>query len=230
MNIALFITISANTDAAAVLYHHFHGEPLAFLADRPEVSSVELYTPEAGDVPLFTDGPGPPLIAQIDVDTAEEANSLINADEFSNLIMQASAFPAAVEHIELDVFETLHFPLPGESTPPPRKAPLSFVVRYYRPTEDETEFINYYTANHPPILATFPGIRNVLCYVPVEIKSAERFPDSGAFLGNEVVFDDLAALNNALASDVLTELKADGRKFKSFGSNAHHAMRRERVL
>jgi hypothetical protein len=43
------------------------------------------------------------------------------------------------------------------------------------------------------------------------------------------VFDDLAALNRALESDVLPLLIADGKRFASFGSNGHHAMRRERI-
>ncbi len=89
--------------------------------------------------------------------------------------------------------------------------------------------MRFYTENHPPILATLPGIRNVLCYVPVEWSQPEHVEGSGAFLGNEVVFDDLDALNAALTSDVMPVLKADGARFAPFGYNTHHAMLREAV-
>ncbi len=48
-------------------------------------------------------------------------------------------------------------------------------------------------------------------------------------LGNEVVFDDLDALNRALESDVMPRFKADGERFAEFGSNTHYAMHRERI-
>jgi hypothetical protein len=54
-------------------------------------------------------------------------------------------------------------------------------------------------------------------------------PDSSMILGNEVVFDDLDALNRALESDVMPVLRADGKRFAEFGFNTHHAMRRERI-
>ncbi len=102
-------------------------------------------------------------------------------------------------------------------------------MRYYGPTDDQAAFVRFYTHNHPPILATFPGIRNVLCYLPLDWRSNKKVPDSSLILGNEVVFDDLDALNRALESDVMPQLRADGRRFAEFGFNTHHAMRRQRI-
>lgn len=230
MTVALFLTCKADVSTSSALVDHFCGTPLTFLRERAEVISVDLFVPEPGDVPLFSDGVGPPLIVQIDVTAPANADSLVSAREFSELIMQASAFPVGVEQVQLDIFETIHFPVPGQSTPPPRLAPLSFVVRYYRPTDNEAEFASVYMSDHPPVMTSFPGIRNIVCYLPMTECHPHPFPDSGAFFGNEVVFDSLSALNTALASNVLTELKGGLRRFDAFGYNTHYAMRREQLL
>lgn len=229
-NIALFVTFVGDAVRTSEVDAWFRGEPLSFLRSCPEVVSVDTFVPDAGDVPRFEDGTGPPLIAQIDVASPAHAQKLLASDAFSELIMQPAAYPACVERILLDVFETIHCPITAQSTPPPlRSAPLSFVVRYYRPVEDEADFIAAYMSDHPPLMTGFPNIRNIICYVPSRMAGQDRFPNSGAFFGNEVVFDDLRALNNALASDVLPKLKAGRNSFIPFGFNTHYAMRREQV-
>ena len=214
---------------SADLRSYFLDRPLAFLEAVPEVVSIDLYVPETGDVVLFDESTAPTLIIQIDMKNTADAEALIQSDEFRRLVLAESAYPAPVEKFAHDVFETVHFPIPDQQAPPPRTAPLSFLVRYYGPTDDEAAFVRFYTENHPPILATFPGIRNVLCYLPLDWRSTEMVSDSSTILINEVVFDDLDALNRALDSDVLPRLRADGKRFAEFGFNTHHAMRRERI-
>ncbi len=215
--------------SSADLRSYFLDRPLAFLEAVPEVVSVDLFVPEFGNVALFDESAAPALMIQIDMKNASDAEALVQSDDFRRLILAESAYAAPIEKLALDVFETVHFPIPGHKTPPPRTAPLSFVVRYYGPTDDQAAFVRFYTDNHPPILATFPGIRNVLCYLPLDWRSTKKVPDSSLILGNEVVFDDLDALNRALESDVMTQLRADGRRFAEFGFNTHHAMRRQRI-
>ena len=48
-------------------------------------------------------------------------------------------------------------------------------------------------------------------------------------LGNEVVFDDLAALQAALDSDAMPALSEDSKSFASYGYSSHHAMLRQMV-
>lgn len=229
MKIALFITIWAAQMSSADLRNYFLDRPLTYLEAVPEVVSIDLFAPDIGTVALFDGSSAPALMIQIDVKTASDAEALVQSDDFRRLILDESAYAGPIEKLTLDVFETVNFPIPGHQTPPPRTAPLSFVVRYYGPTRDEAAFVRFYTENHPPILATFPGIRNVLCYLPLDWRSTKRVPDSSVILGNEVVFDDLDALNLALESDVMPRLRADGRRFAAFGYNTHHAMRREQI-
>ncbi len=215
--------------SSADLRSYFLDQPLAFLEAVPQVVSIDLFVPATGDVVLFDDGAAPALMIQIDMENATDAQALVQSENFQHMILDESAYAAPIDKLALDIFETVHFAIPGHQTPPPRTAPLSFVVRYYGPTDDMAAFDRFYTENHPPILAAFPGIRNVLCYLPLDWQSTNNVPDSSLILGNEVVFDDVDALNRALESDVMPRLREDGSQFAEFGYNTHHAMRRQRI-
>jgi hypothetical protein len=111
------------------------------------------------------------------------------------------------------------------------RAPFSYVVRYHRPADDEAAFIANYVATHPPTLARLPGIRNILCYFPLDRPNPAGLAKAGYMLGNEVVFDDVAAFNRAMASPVRQELRAHFRAFPPFsGANTHWPMIRTRVV
>jgi hypothetical protein len=229
MNIAVFVTIWSAGISSADLDEKFRGASLDFLKSNDAVQAVETYTPEPGDVPRMDDVPAPTIIIQIDVDDAAAAETLVQSDKFQQLFIDKGAYAAAVEKINLEILEPVHFPLPGLETPPPRTAPLSFVVRYYGPVKDASHFVDFYTSHHPPILSKFEGIRNVLCYLPLDWRTTKEVSDERLIIGNEVVFDDLDALKRALQSDVLEEAIADGASFPPFGHNSHHAMHRERI-
>lgn len=111
----------------------------------------------------------------------------------------------------------------------PLIAPFSYVVRYMLPAPNVEAFQAYYMKMHPPILAEFVGIRNVFCYVPVEMKSSP-LRGAGYLIGNEVVFDDVADFEKAMASPVRDRSKADAATFSPYsGLNAHYPMQRTRI-
>jgi len=229
MTIAVFVTIWSAGMSSAELNTRILDAPLALLKTERNVNAVEIYTPESGDVPRMDESPVPTIIVQIDLDDADAAKTLVQSDKFQQVFMDKNAYPAPVEKINLEITEAVHFPLPSIAAPPPRTAPLSFVVRYYGPVRNAAEFVEFYTGHHPPILGKFPGIRNVLCYLPLDWRATGEVADDRLIIGNEVVFDDLNALNRALASDVLAEAQADGRHFQAFGESTHHALHRVRV-
>jgi hypothetical protein len=144
--------------------------------------------------------------------------------------MDKSSFDDSAEKINLEITEVVHYPLPELETPPPRTAALSFVVRYYGPVKDHPKFVDIYTSSHPQILAKFEGIRNVLCYFPLNWGASGEVKDEKMIIGNEVVFDDLAALKLALQSDVRLEAGDHSQHFQKFGYNTHHTMHRELVF
>jgi uncharacterized protein (TIGR02118 family) len=125
----------------------------------------------------------------------------------------------------------MHFyPVGGERSPAEWTAPVSYVVRYHRPAEDERAFVAFYTGSHPPLLGRLPGIRNIMCYLPIAWRDSSGLEHSDYLLGNEVVFDSTEALDAALASPVRDALREDFHRFPPFsGRNTHYAMLRRRL-
>lgn len=223
MTVSLFLTYPGPEGDAAVLEAAFNDRPLAGLAGTQGLRFIETYRP-AGDTPEFQEDPPPPLLVELNLEEPEDAERMLGSGGFRDALTLGDHGQATV-----DAFHVAHFPLPGHARPPPREAPLSFVVRYYRPAPDEAAFIAFYTANHPLLLARLPEIRNVLCYLPTGMPLPDGMQSSDAFFGNEVVFDDLESLNRALASDILPQLRAEGKRFPPYGHSSHRAMLRRRV-
>lgn len=229
MAVSVFVNFPGSAADADALRAAFVGGPLPSLTSTPGLNFIETYQPVPEEIPAFSDGPGAPLLAEINLDSQDAAARLLAAPIIREVVDCGRLHAGQAAPATVDVFTPVHYSLPEHPEPPPRVARLSFVVRYYRPVADEQAFNDFYTTHHPPLLARFPAIRNVLCYLPLAIDLPDGLRSSGAFLGNEVVFDDVAALNHALSSEVLESVKADGRRFASFGRNTHHAMQREAV-
>jgi hypothetical protein len=232
MNISVFVTLWVAAMSSTDLTNHFMDDPLSLLKSNPDVIDVEFYTPESAKerVHDMDDLPPPTLIVQIDFDSVEKAKQMTESDELKKLFIDKKAFAKPADKIKLEILETVHFDIPGHESPPPRTAPMSFVVRYYGPTRDGGDFVDYYINHHPQIAANFPGIRNVLCYLPIGWRDRDEVTDDSLVIGNEVVFDDLESFRKALASDVYAEMGADGKKFEPSGYSSHFAMHREMVF
>jgi hypothetical protein len=70
-----------------------------------------------------------------------------------------------------------------------------------------------------------------MCYFPLDLPNPPELAQAGYMLGNEVVFDDVAAFNRAMASPVRQELRAHFRAFPPFsGANTHYPMVRKRLI
>jgi len=194
----------------------------------PGLISHDLYVgaPDAED-PLVDDGPGPLLIAMLAfADEQTLAPAIASAAFTAPLARLPHGVRAAGE-----AMECRHYPVAGAATPAALRAPFSYLVRYHRPAEDEAAFIANYVATHPPTLARLPGIRNIMCYFPLDRENPAGLTQAGYMLGNEVVFDDVAAFNRAMASPVRQELRAHYRAFPRFsGANTHYPMLRRRVV
>jgi hypothetical protein len=212
--------------AAARAAHDWHDRAAAGWHALPGLVSHDLYlgTADAKD-PLVDDGPGPLLIAML---------AFAHADALAKAIASA-AFAAPVPRLPDGVraageaMECRHYPVAGAAAPGSLRAPFSYVVRYHRPAQDEAAFIANYVATHPPTLARLPAIRNIMCYFPLDRPNPAGLAKAGYMLGNEVVFDDVAAFNRAMASPVRHELRAHFRAFPPFsGANTHYPMLRMR--
>lgn len=231
MNYALFLTYSGRHEAGAPFRRAFEERALPALAAADGVSALDVFAPEDGvSDPYLNDGAGPVLIVQVSFASIADAERAMATPGLLPLLADPAGDGAAAVGAVHDFFSVHYYPVGDDAAPVPRTAALSFIVRYYRPVEDEAHFNRYYADHHPPIQANFPGIRNTLCYFPADWSVDMGIPPSDSFLGNEVVFDDLNALNVALNSDVRHQLREDYHTFPPFGGNVtHFAMHRRSV-
>jgi len=206
----------------------WHAGAAAGWRELPGLVSHDLYGGVAAGAkdPLVDDGPGPLLIVMLAF-AQEEALSRAIADAFAAPLAR---LPAGLR-ASGEAMECRHYPVAGAAAPAALRAPFSYVVRYHRPAEDEAAFIANYVATHPPTLARLPGVRNIMCYFPLDRPNPPGLAKAGYMLGNEVIFDDVAAFNRAMASPVRQELRAHYRAFPPFsGANTHYPMLRTRVV
>lgn len=176
---------------------------------------------------MVDDGPGPHFMLMLEFSAAEALERAVGSSDFRAPVSQAPAGLA----LTADAMERRFYPVAAESEAMPLSAPFSYSVRYHRPAEDEVRFVEFYLDNHPPLLGRLPGIRNVICYLPMSGAAVACLPRADYMLGNEVVFDTLEAFNAAMASEVRRELRADFKRFPPFsGQNTHYPMARRRLV
>jgi hypothetical protein len=214
--------------AAARAARAWHESAAADWRSLPGLIFHDLYLPAAdAKDPLVDDGAGPLLIAML---AFPQADALHAAGASAAFAAPLARVPEGVR-VAGEAMECRHYPVAGASAPGPLRAPFSYVVRYHRPAEDEAAFLANYVAAHPPTLARLPGIRNVMCYFPLDRPNPAGLAKAGYMLGNEVAFDDVAAFNRAMASPVRQELRAHFRAFPPFsGVNTHYPMLRRRLV
>jgi uncharacterized protein (TIGR02118 family) len=202
-------------------------EFIRHLAGLPELLSLDLYTP-AGDKtadPYVQDGAAPAHFAMLAFASLEALDRAARQARFSAGLAGMSG-----SLLTCTAMRRSDHAVGGADAPAPLDAPFSYVVRYHRPAQDETEFVRHYVETHPPLLARLPGIRNVMCYLPLPWRHDGGASAADYMLGNEVVFDDIAAFNAAMASPVRHELRTHFRQFPPFsGRNTHFAMHRRRA-
>ena len=217
MTHAIFLTIDGTEELAGRVRDDMERRVIPGLCQRCGINFISLFAPIPGqEDPFVKDAAPPPLVIQIDTDDLAHVEPLFADAEF---MRRMEGF------VSCEAFETLSYPVDGAADPAMRTAPISFNVRYYAPIEDEKQFVEHYLESHPPILGELPGVRNVLCYVPVHW--AGPVPVSNCVLGNEVTFDSMEALNAALASDVRHRLREDYNAFPIRpGPNTHYARER----
>jgi uncharacterized protein (TIGR02118 family) len=195
-------------------------------AALPGLTAVDLYQPVRGGThdPFNNDGPGPLLIAMLQFPTRGKLEASLADPRFKQSFGNS---PVAATGTAM---ERRFFPLADTPNPGPLRAPFSYVVRYHHPAQNVAEFISHYVADHPPILGKLPGIRSVLCYLPLDGGVTGPLPPADYMIGNEVAFDSPDAFNAAMASPVRHELRAHFKSFPPFtGRNTHYPMMRRQL-
>jgi EthD domain len=221
MSIVCEIAIAAANSAC------FDADPLRHWRDLPELQALDLYTPAAvpGVDPYVDDGAAPAHLALL---AFSSLGALDRAADHARFKTGLAALGTDI--LTCTAMRRSEHPVAGTDAPAPLSAQFSYVVRYHRPAEDETSFVQHYLDNHPPLLGRLPQIRNVLCYVPLPWRHPAGIPVADYMLGNEVVFDHHQHFSAAMASPLRHELRAHFRQFPPFsGRNTHYPMQRRRL-
>ena len=229
--IAYFVTMRGSVEPDGRFGAWFATGPGSALKTLPGLRAFDLYLPETSHDPYLDDGAGPLAMAQLYFDDVAALEGALASSAFPEAALKGDGSPATNVGAAHSAMRTQFYPVAGEREPAALIAGVSYVVRYHRPVEDEAVFNAHYVKLHPPLLGEFPGIRNVICYLPITWRDPTGLDDADVFLGNEVVFDTLVALNAALKSDVRHKLREDYKTFPPFtGRNTHYAMQRARLF
>jgi len=229
MSIAHFLIFSADPSATIDNGGEFPEQDISALATLPGVERVDRYEPtEFADDPYDDDRQGQVLTIQTvyrDIASLEQG---LASKTFQGLVRAVAG--SSVYTLGHEAMEMLCYPVGDETEPGEWTAPISYVVRYHYPANDVKRFIDYYTSHHPQIERDFPGIANIMCYLPIKWQDPTDLPCLGYMLGNEVVFESVEGMSIALKSPVMIDMGADFEQFPTFhGHNTHYPMRRMRV-
>lgn len=195
----------------------------------PGLVSFDRYSSshQTSDDPFNHAVQGPLMLLMLDFATADDLRAAVGTGTFG---AEAAKLPDGID-VTGAAMERRFYPAGAETKPAPLTAPFSYVVRYQLPAEDRAAFVADYIDGHPSTQARLPGIRSIMCYLPLDEVKDPALPTANYLVGNEVVFDDIDAFNVAMRSPVRLELREHFHKFPPFsGINTHYPMQRVRVV
>jgi len=228
MTIVCEVAFAAAHAADAAAPHHAPADLAQHWTQMPDLQSLDIYTPVAGGIhdPYVHDGPAPNALAMLAFASLDALDRAVRSTPF---MAGLSAIKPAV--FACTAMRRSDHPIAEEAAPAKLVAPFAYVVRYHRPAADEAAFVQNYIDTHPPLLGRLPGIRNVMCYVPLPWRDPTGLPSADYLIGNEVAFDHPDAFNAAMASPLRDELRAHYCALPAYsGHNTHFPMRRTRLF
>jgi hypothetical protein len=210
----------------AMFRHHTEVQPHALgqladlIARTPGLGKGLVYTPSSTSDPYLYDGPPPMLGLQLDfADIADLEAAIAPTGHLQALV---SLVPGA--EVAQQAMLTRRFPVPDLTFPAPEPH-CTYLVSYEGEAEDANVWLAYYIAHHPPIMARFPGIREIGICTRIDWCGFLPFRRVNYLQRNKVVFDSPEALTAALNSPVRHEMRADFKKFPPYtGGNTHFPM------
>lgn len=193
----------------------------------PKLWKALIFTPADAEDPYLKDGAPPLLAAQLyfaDIPELEAAlapaghlQASVSRRDFPSLVGVAATQQAMLTRV---------FPVPDPNfQTAPGALPCTYLVAYEGAAEDLNAWLSHYITHHPPIMARFPGIRQIEIYTRIDWCGFLPWRRVDYMQRNKVVFDSPAALTAALSSPVRHDMRADFRTFPPFtGPNTHYPM------
>jgi hypothetical protein len=203
------------------LFRHARPEPgwlAKVIAATPALQQGLIFTPSAASDPYLDDGPPPELALQLYFDDIAALEAAL-APRGHLQRLDALQCEGATQQAML----VRRYPVPDSRfRTPPGEMPCTYLVAYEGVAENLPVWLAHYITDHPPIMARFPGIRQLEIYTCIDWCGALPWPRVAHMQRNKVVFDNQAALNAALNSPVRHEMRASFRRFPPFTGPITH--------
>ncbi len=202
---------------------------LDIVAATPHLRRGLVFTPETTHDPYATahDGPSPQLALELYFDRIDQLEGALARTGHLQALAKPDALPSlAGAEVTQQAMVARPFPVPDPLFKSgPGGLPCTYLVQYLGQAEDLNVWNDYYLRHHPPVMARFPGIREIEVCTRVDWCGFLPWRRVDCMQRNKVVFDSAAALTAALSSPVREEMRADYRQFPPFkGDNAHFPM------
>lgn len=192
-----------------------------------------IHTPAAAHDPYLDDGAGPDLVLELAFDDIAEAEAALAPSGALQALAAPGLLPGGRDgDTQQQAMLARSFPVPDPKFRSAADRPhCTYLVAYDGPAEDLNAWMTHYITSHPPIMARFPGIREIEICTRLDWCGALPFPRADKMQRNKVVFDDPASLDAALNSPVRHEMRADFARFPPFrGAITHFPMRTHAVV
>jgi hypothetical protein len=195
---------------------------VGFLAATPGLRQALIFTPSSTSDPYLDDGPPPQLALQLyfdDIAALEAATS----GHLRELATHGALQSLGSTNITQQAMAVRRYPVPDPTfRTPAGEFPCTYLVAYEGEAEDLNAWLAHYVADHPPIMARFPGIRQIEIYTCIDWCGLLPWPRVRHMQRNKVVFDSPAALTSALNSPVRHDMRASFGRFPPFTGPITH--------
>lgn len=194
------------------------------VASSPGLASGVIHTPAQTHDPYLDDGRPPALVLQLYFGDLPALKAALAPGSPLASLAAPDALPSLRgATVTQQAMLARSFPVPEPAGADGVRC--AYLVSYEGTADDLDAFVSHYIASHTAVMARFPGIRAIEVCTRIAWCSALPWPRADAMLRNKVVFDDPAALTEALNSPVRHEMREDFKMFPAFtGPVTHYPM------
>jgi hypothetical protein len=220
----LFAVYRESARAEARVSRAEHERIDAALRGIPGLVRALVHTPAHAHDPLLDDGAPPPLALQLYFASLRMLEAAAGRAGRLQALARADVLPAlSGAEVEQQAMAVRAYEVPE---PAGRSGGgdtwCTYLVAYPGPAEDPHAWLDDYLAQHVPLMAQLPGIRELEVYTPIEYVCHLPWTRASCMQRNKVVFDSPSALTAALASPLRHAMRAHFKALPRFSGGVTH--------
>jgi hypothetical protein len=147
-----------------------------FLAATPNLRQALIFTPSRTSDPYLDDGPPPRLAMQLYFDDIAALEAAA-CGHLCDLAAEHALRPLADAQVTQQAMAVRRYPVPDATfRTPAGERPCTYLVAYEGEAANLHAWLTHYIADHPPIMARFPDIRQIEIYTCIDWCSALPWP------------------------------------------------------